>query len=184
MFDAIYLPFVFCTVVLGLTFIAKGKIWWGISVLFPVVVNTMMTMLIWWRFEEKKLKKWSWILVLSQIWPQFKAARIVYMFWNGHKSGNQDLMRHAERAKIEFQRGITTLEPFVESVPQVMILCNIWLKTSVIGTTLYNTEVTEDLEVLTGKTRWIFFCTFSISVLTASLGEELGVIFFKDFVYE
>ena len=94
------------------------------------------------------------------------------MFWNGHKTGNHELIMKAETAKVDFQRGISTLEPFVESVPQVLILCNIWLKTSVIGTSINKAEVTEDLEVLAGSTRWIFYCTFSLSVFTASLGEE------------
>ena len=94
------------------------------------------------------------------------------MFWNGNKTKNLELILKAEREKVDFHRGISTLEPFVESVPQVLILCNIWLKTSVIGTSINKAEVTEDLEVLTGSTRWIFYCTFSTSVFTASLGEN------------
>ena len=139
--------------------------------MLPVVANTALTLLLWWRFEESDQKYWSWLLVLSQVWPQYKAFKVIRMLWTGHKLQNKDLIQKAERAKQNLQRGITTLEPFVESVPQVLILCNIWLKTSVIGTSINKAEVIEDIKVLAGSTRWIFYGTFSISVFTASLGE-------------
>ena len=158
-------------VVLGVKFILSGRIWWGICVLAPVGANTVLTMLLWWRFESGEVKKWSWILVLAQVWPQYKAARVIAMFWESLTEGDE-VLNQAKIAMTDFQRGISTLEPFVESVPQVLNLSNILLKTSVIGTSINKAEATEDMRILTGNTRWLFFSAYAFSVLTASLGKR------------
>ena len=157
--------------VLGLRFILNGKTWWGLSVLAPVAVNIALTFVLWWRFEDREQKKWSWLLVIAQMWPPLKALQIIVMFKQGMERRNHALIMRAEETKLVLQREVTTLEPFVESVPQVLNLCNIWLKTTVIGTSIHKTEVAEDFELLGGSTKWIFYCTLSLSLFTASLGK-------------
>ena len=147
-----------------------GQVWWGICVLLPVVANTFLTMLLWSRMEDETVKHWTWVLVLAQVWPQYRALKVIWMYWAQLNEEKPSLIE-AERYKVDFQRGISTLEPYVESVPQVLILSNILLKTSVIGTCINKAEVTEELEMMTGNTRWVFYCTFSLSILTASLGR-------------
>eukprot|EP00092_Neocalanus_flemingeri_P009234 GFUD01009939.1.p1 GENE.GFUD01009939.1~~GFUD01009939.1.p1 ORF type:complete len:552 (-),score=107.03 GFUD01009939.1:142-1797(-) len=148
-------------ITLGIRFLLNGRPWWALSVLSPVLANTLFTALLWTRLEVSAVKRWSWVLVLLQVWPQYCAARVVWLFYSGR--------HNAIREKEQFERGIISLEPFIESVPQVLILCNIYLKTSVIGTSINKAEVEEDTDILAG-TRWIFFTTLAFSVMSASLG--------------
>ena len=36
----------------------------------PQIVNTLFTLLLWWRLEPVQYRSWSWLLVLLQCWPQ------------------------------------------------------------------------------------------------------------------
>ena len=95
------------------------------------------------------------------MWPQYQAAKVALAFYHDTSS--------AAKQKKKFERGITCLEPFVESVPQVLILCNIYLKTTVIGTAISEVEVADAIDIFAGEP-WVFFTTLSLSVLSASIG--------------
>ena len=43
--------------------------------LCALTVNFAFTCLAWWRFEPEKQKRWSWIFLIIQIWPQLKAGQ-------------------------------------------------------------------------------------------------------------
>ena len=54
-------------IVLGLRFLAHGHDDWGLSILAPVIANTLLTFLLWARREERKARRWTWILVVLQV---------------------------------------------------------------------------------------------------------------------
>lgn len=157
--------------VLGLKFILNGHKWWGLAVLCPVLANTGLTMSLWYQLEDAKVRNWSWLLVFGQVWPQYKAAKVIVRFWKASRlrAGDQEIDL-ALRYKDEFNRSISTLEPFVESIPQVLILSDIYFKSSVIGTAMHQTEVTDNMTIMDGGSRWLFYTTFSISTFSATIG--------------
>ena len=58
---------------------------YAISLMIPQLCNIIFTFFIWKKLEKKKTKRWSWLLVITQCWPQFFAARIVWMILKGEK---------------------------------------------------------------------------------------------------
>ena len=49
---------------------------WGVSVIGGSVTNFLFTSFAWWRMESPKQKKWSWIFLLLQLWPQLRAFQV------------------------------------------------------------------------------------------------------------
>ena len=54
-----------------------GNPLYGISTLIPQISNIIFNSFSWNRFENHEHRRWSWIFVIIQCWPQFFAARIV-----------------------------------------------------------------------------------------------------------
>ena len=53
------------------------------AMILPLLLNFIFTFFMWQKMERKEAKRWSWVLVVAQCWPQFFAARIVLMIING-----------------------------------------------------------------------------------------------------
>jgi len=93
----------------------SGHPHWALSVLMPVLLNIFFILLACLRIEKR-----SWLcylpLVLMQIYPQFCMARLL-LKW-GRKSLNRKQFVE-NRDKLDCDLG--TLEPYLESIPQVFI---------------------------------------------------------------
>ena len=63
-----------------------GDTLFAIATMIPPMTNMIFLFSIWKKLEVKAARRWSWILVLSQCWPQVYAARIVWMIVTGQKS--------------------------------------------------------------------------------------------------
>ena len=48
----------------------QGDVYFALSLLAPQLLNIGMTALLWLRIEPVEYRRWSWILVALQIWPQ------------------------------------------------------------------------------------------------------------------
>ena len=48
----------------------------GTIVVTGIVTNFIFTSLAWWRMEAANQKKWSWIFLLLQLWPQLRAFQV------------------------------------------------------------------------------------------------------------
>ena len=48
----------------------------GTIVVTGIVTNFIFTSLAWWRMESANQKKWSWIFLLLQLWPQLRACQV------------------------------------------------------------------------------------------------------------
>ena len=40
------------------------------------MTNFLFTSLAWWRMESAEQKKWSWIFLALQLWPQLRAFQV------------------------------------------------------------------------------------------------------------
>ena len=48
----------------------------GLAVTAGIVTNFLFTSLAWWRLEPVNQKKWSWIFLALQLWPQLRAFQV------------------------------------------------------------------------------------------------------------
>ena len=74
-----------------------------------LLINFLFTSLAWWRLEAAEDKRWSWVLLLLQVWPQSRAVRVIWLNWTGHPKADE------EKAKMD--REVGGLEPFLEAMP-------------------------------------------------------------------
>ena len=89
-----------------------GNVYWGASLLAPVFMNMVCKTFTWWRMDSKQEKKWTWLLLIVQLWPQYKALQVFRtLVVKGEEKGLTD--------KKVYDRNIKVLEPFVEATPQV-----------------------------------------------------------------
>ena len=98
--------------------IINGELAWGIALLVPVIVNMFFTGMIWYKTDQgvtwKEDKRWTWVLVLLTVWPQWRALNLFYDIV--YKGEDEALQR-----KEAFERRAGGLEPFLESAPQVIL---------------------------------------------------------------
>ena len=85
----------------------------------PVLLQFLSTVYKWVRLEKKEDKKWSWLILLLQFWPQWRAIRIMRLDWKNDP--------RTEDKKKELMREVTTTEPFLEAWPSIIIMTIIWL---------------------------------------------------------
>ncbi len=91
---------------------------YGIALLTPVIINTIFATVAFVRFEENR--KWTWPLVILQIWPQYRTARILHVVLaKDTVIGNQML--------TDFKENVAPLEPFLEALPQIYIKVYMWV---------------------------------------------------------
>eukprot|EP00092_Neocalanus_flemingeri_P001426 GFUD01001522.1.p1 GENE.GFUD01001522.1~~GFUD01001522.1.p1 ORF type:complete len:729 (+),score=77.61 GFUD01001522.1:102-2288(+) len=153
---------------------------WAISIFCTLLGHTFCSAVLWYYLEPRKMKKYSWIFVIFQVFPQYRAAYIIYHF--ARKSSDNDAVQ--ENRNI-YDRMISTVEPYVESVPQVIILTASFY--SGWGNLTGNLDDVIALEQVTGvaneKTRlgyfdipYFFYVSFGLSCFSASWGITM---FFK-----
>ena len=81
---------------------------------FPLFLQFLSTTYKWFRLEKRESKRWSWIILLLQCWPQWRAIRIIQL----------DIQKdeEAEAKKRELMREVTTTEPFLEAWPSIIVM--------------------------------------------------------------
>ena len=63
----------------------RGDLFYAMAMMIPQVTNIVFTFFIWRKLEKDRSKRWSWILVITQCWPQVFAARIIWMIISGEE---------------------------------------------------------------------------------------------------
>ena len=100
---------------LAATLFRNGHPNWGSSVLMPILLNIFFTLLACSRIEKR-----NWLcyipLVLLQIYPQFCMARLLFK-WGMKKLNRKQFVENRDTLDCE----LGTLEPYLESIPQVFI---------------------------------------------------------------
>ena len=86
-----------------------------------VLLNMVFTFSTWFKVEDGANKKWSWILVLLQCWPQYITAKIIVQIATGQEGWRKN--------KESLQRNVSSLEPYLESTPQMLIQTTILIMT-------------------------------------------------------
>ena len=104
----------------------NGHPHWGWSVLMPILLNIFFTLLACSRIEKRNCLCYV-PLVLLQIYPQFCMARLL-LKWGMKRLNRKQFVEN--RDKLDGDLG--TLEPYLESIPQVFIQTAIF-------TTLFST---------------------------------------------
>ena len=61
---------VFSDLALTLRLALQGDVYFALSLLAPQLLNIGMTAVLWLRIEPVEYRRWSWVLVALQIWPQ------------------------------------------------------------------------------------------------------------------
>ena len=159
-----------------LSWFTRGHPVYGALMCVPMAFNYVFTSYKWWSMEKKKeSRKWSWVLVLFQLWQQWNALKVMI------KLSKKD--DRAEEKKKRMLREVSSIEPFFESVPSILIMTCIWLHAGGLGVESYyynvdcsNTASLRDNQKNfcavfdgLGGPAW-FFTTYAVSIFAGSLG--------------
>ena len=68
---------IFFDIVLVQKLFHNGYLGSGVLVFTGIFTNFLFTSLAWWRLEAAKQKKWSWIFLALQLWPQLRACQVL-----------------------------------------------------------------------------------------------------------
>ena len=93
----------------------NGHYKYAIGMTLPLFAQFLSTTYKWFRLEKWESKRWSWIILLLQCWPQWCAIRIIQLEIQKDEE--------AEAAKRELMREVTITERFLEAWPSVMMMC-------------------------------------------------------------
>ena len=63
--------------------IKDGNPLYALSSVVPQLFNIFFTYFSWRKWEHQSARRWSWVLVFLQCWPQFFAARIIWKMKTG-----------------------------------------------------------------------------------------------------
>lgn len=89
------------------------------SMAVSLVLNFVATAVKWNRLEKAPNKRLSWILLILQVWPQFKALRTIKMIYNREQG--------AEVRKKKLLQEIGCNEAILEALPSIFIMTCIWI---------------------------------------------------------
>ena len=104
----------------------------GLIVTAGIVTNFLFTSLAWWRMEASHQKKWSWVFLLLQLWPQLRAFQV-------HKNESRQRMivlklnfqvmlllvkgdPKGYEEKEALEREVNCLESYLEGLPSLCVL--------------------------------------------------------------
>ena len=66
-----------------LKLLLSGNTWSGLAMMLPQMMNISFTFILWSKLETGQSRRFTWVLVIAQCWPQYCAAKIVCMIING-----------------------------------------------------------------------------------------------------
>ena len=130
---------------------------YGLMMIVPVLLQILSSIYKWYQIDDPKTKKWSWILVIFQCWPQFRSLKVVRLLYKNDS--------RAEEEKKKMMRDVLSTEPYLEAWPSVMITTGIWM-----GELIRFRRNENDVFGELGSIKMGFYFSYSISILTASLG--------------
>jgi hypothetical protein len=145
--------------------ILNGHHKWGCTLLAPVLLNLAFTTHAWWRIDSNSEKKWTWLLLLTLTWPQWRACKVIYtLVVQGEERGLKD--------KEEFYCQIGSLEPYLEAAPQVGTASSamqpdsqVIIKTAIMGQVVRGTDAFECM--INGDDSNTFKISYIISLVGA-----------------
>ena len=150
----------------------------------PMAFNYVFTTYKWWSMEKEKKsdsRKWSWVLLLFQVWQQWNALKVMIKLFKKDD--------RAEEEKNRILKELSSIEPFFESLPSILIMTCIGLHTLSYGpfgslVRQYNSNSFECFDTASlrnyeqnfcvvfngfGGPAW-FFTTYAVSILAGSFG--------------
>ena len=135
----------------------KGHSYWSLAVISPTILNFIFTAYSWYYFESKNQKKYSWIFLIFQLWPQICAIRIIISIVKNKADWKKD--------KALMDRSIGLLEPFLESIPQTIILTTLFYLTN-----CQKTSCKESNRLIIGNNGVTFGIAYASSIIGAGFG--------------
>ena len=136
---------------------AKGHSYWSLAVISPTILNFIFTLYSWYYFEPKNQKSYSWLLLILQLWPQLCALRIIISVLKNNSEWRKE--------KALMDRSIGLLEPFLESIPQTIILTTLFYLTN-----CQKTSCKESNRLIIGNNGVMFGIAYASSIIGAGLG--------------
>ena len=97
------------------TAIIRGHLRWGAALLTPILFNLCCTALVWRKMETRKDKNGTWVLVVTMLWPQYRALRL---WWSIVVEGREKGLV----GKQVYERRVKDLEPLLEAIHQVRLV--------------------------------------------------------------
>ena len=85
---------------------------WASLMLIPFLTTYLTTWIAWYRIDKRK--HLTWIACVFNLYPQFKAANVIYHLWRNPRKGLAK--------KRKFERELSEMEVFLEAVPVTYIL--------------------------------------------------------------
>ena len=135
----------------------------------PLLLQFVSTIYKWIRIEKYEDKKWSWIFLILQLWPQLRAIRVIRLFYNNNPKANDE--------KKEYNVEVGCTEPFLEAWPSFIIMTIIWIHS---GFELFhgkdNSQLGANGEAVFGSSTVSttslarFFISYAISAFTCCFG--------------
>jgi len=122
----------------------------------PVILSFVLLIPHWLKAEKTSERRWKTLpLLLLQVWPQYRVIKLLF------KDRNDQQKYHAK--KEQYDKNITTLEPYVEAIPTVLLLLAMKFR--------YSDLFFGNEKNFLGIPKTIMFWTsVSISVFSGSLG--------------
>ena len=153
---------------------------WAICSLCILLIHTVSLAIVWWYLEPRQMKKFSWIFVLLQVYPQYRATIIIYRFVKDTEHDDT----YEEEVNL-YDKMIRTIEPYMESAPQLVLFTASFF--SAYGRLTGNLDDTKAMEQVTGYKNEnsragyfdipvYFYFKLALSCFSTSLGVTM---FFK-----
>ena len=136
---------------------SKGHTYWASAVITPVIINFVFTLYAWYYLEPRNQKLYTWIFLILQLWPQFCAFRIITLILRNKSEWKKN--------KSMMERSVCLLEPFLESIPQTIILTILFYLTN-----CQKFSCKENNRLIIGNNMVIFAITYASSILGAGSG--------------
>ena len=148
-----------------ITWYMQGHWKYASAMLIPVLLNFLATCYTWWRLEKKKDKKLTWILLVAQVWPQYRAIKVIVHVLRSHPG--------AEEKKKLLLRELGGLEPFLESAPSILILTVVFVH-ALESDGVKVRENRKNFMIVFGdgsaQGMALFFTTYAVSIVAGSFG--------------
>ena len=165
LFDVVLPTFdVYSDISLIIVWLIGGHWIYALCMTVPPFVQFLSTIYKWNKIEMPQDKRWSWIFLLLQLWPQLKAIRVIRLLYkNDSKADEEKKLLHTE---------IGSTEPFLEAWPTFMVMTIIWIHTLFGlkgGADPANYEAVFGSDDSSNNLTW-FFVTYAISAFTTSFG--------------
>ena len=122
------------------------------SLLIPFLLNVIGTIYHWWKWDSKTEKKYTWFLIILQLWPIYRAIKLAIKVWKR--------LPGVEAEKNKFEGEVLSLEPYLESLPSVFVMA---------FALIYEYNKCNESAVI-GESPKKFAVTFVISILSSALG--------------